>query len=155
MLGPLAVAGLGMALAGCGSSSKKSASPTTAATATTTTNAPPSVTIAQNPKEGAILTDTANRTLYLFTKDNGTASACTSAGCVATWPAYTVTGTPVAGAGVDVSKLSSATGQVPNQVTYYGHLLYYFARDSAPGDVNGVSIPNWFAVGPDGSQVKK
>jgi predicted lipoprotein with Yx(FWY)xxD motif len=113
------------------------------------------VAIAQNPKEGSILTDAAGRTLYVFARDTGTTSACTSQGCVATWPAYTVSGTPRAGAGVDASKLATATGQVPSQVTYFGHLLYYFAHDSAPGDVNGVNIPNWFAVGPDGSQVKK
>ena len=153
MFGALATAGLGMALAACGSSSKTStSSPTTAAPSTT---APPSVAVAQNPKEGGILTDGAGRTLYLFAKDTGTTSACTSQGCTATWPAYTVAGTAVAGTGVASSKLSTATGQVPNQVTYFGHLLYYFARDAAPGDVNGITIPNWFAVGPDGSQVKK
>jgi predicted lipoprotein with Yx(FWY)xxD motif len=111
--------------------------------------------VAQNAKEGAILADSAGRSLYMFTKDTGTTSACTSAGCTATWPAYTASGIPTGGTGVDASKLGTATGQAPNQVTYAGHLLYYFARDTAPGDVNGLTIPNWFLVGPDGSQVKK
>jgi len=152
-LGALAVAAMGMALAGCSSSSKTSTS--SATTVAPTTTAPPSVALAQNAKEGAILTDSAGRSLYLFAKDTGTTSACTSAGCAGTWPAYTVSGTATAGTGLDSSKLGTATGQAPNQVTYAGHLLYYFARDTAPGDVNGLTIPNWFLVGPDGSQVKK
>ena len=119
------------------------------------TTAPPSVKVTQNPKEGAIPTDNAGRSLYLFTRDTGTTSACTSAQCAGAWPAYTATGTPVGGTGVDSTKLATATGQAPNQVTYFGHLLYYFARDTAPGDVNGLTIANWFLVGPDGSQVKK
>src|SRR5438128_435053 len=126
MLTAMGLTVLGMALAGC-SSSKKTSTATTATTAATTTTAPPSVKVTQSSTQGAILTDTSGRSLYLFTKDTGTTSACTSTGCVATWPAYTATGTPVAGAGLDASKLSTATGQVPNQVAYFGHLLYYFA----------------------------
>jgi predicted lipoprotein with Yx(FWY)xxD motif len=157
MLSALGLATVGMAVAGCGSSSKSPTSSATTATtlAPTTTTAPPSVKVTQNPKEGAILTDNAGRSLYLFTKDTGTTSACTAAGCAGAWPAYIATGTPVGGTGVDSTKLATATGQAPNQVTYFGHLLYYFARDTAPGDVNGLTIPNWFLVGPDGSQVKK
>jgi predicted lipoprotein with Yx(FWY)xxD motif len=39
-------------------------------------------------------------------------------------------------------------------VTYYGHLLYYYAGDAAPGDTKGVGIPNWFLLGPRGNQMQ-
>jgi len=154
-LSAVGLAAVAMALAGCSSSKKTSTSTATTEAAVTTTTAPPTVQVTQNAKEGAILTDTAGRSLYVFARDTGTTSACTSAGCIATWPAYTATGTPAPGTGVEGTKLGTATGQVANQVTYFGHLLYYFARDTAPGDTNGLTIPNWFLVGADGSQVKK
>ena len=92
-------------------------------------------------------------TLYFFAKDTGTTSACTGA-CATTWPALTATGTPSSGPGIDKSQVGTANGQVPNQVTYYGHLLYYFSGDSAPGDTKGVGIPNWFLLGPRGDQMQ-
>jgi len=156
MLGAFALAATGMVLAGCSSSSKTPTSTaTTATTSAPSTTAPPSLALAQNPTQGPIITDSAGRSLYLFTRDTGTTSACTSAGCAGTWPAYTATGTATVGTGLEASKVGTATGQVPNQVTYAGHLLYYFARDTAPGQTNGLTIPNWYLVGPDGSQVKK
>lgn len=37
------------------------------------------------------------------------------------------------------------------QVTYNGHLLYYFAGDEAPGDTNGQNVGDvWFVVSPEG-----
>ncbi len=39
-------------------------------------------------------------------------------------------------------------------MTYNGHLLYYFANDAAPGDTNGVGLPNWFAVDPAGEAIE-
>ena len=92
-------------------------------------------------------------TLYFFAKDTGTTSACTGA-CASTWPALTSSGAPTGGPGVEKSQLGTANGQVPNQVTYYGHLLYYFSGDSAPGDTKGVGIPNWFLLGPRGNQMQ-
>jgi hypothetical protein len=58
-------------------------------------------------------------------------------------------GAPLAGPGVDASKLASAHGQV----TYAGHLLYFFAGDQAAGQTNGVSIPSWHAISPTGTPV--
>jgi len=108
-----------------------------------------SVAVADNAKVGAsILVDGSGRTLYLFEKDQGTTSACLDK-CAAAWPAFK--GTPTAGTGVNSSLLSAANGQV----TYNGHLLYYFAADRAPGDANGIGIPAWYTVGPDGNKVDK
>ena len=32
-------------------------------------------------------------------------------------------------------------------------MLYYFAGDQAPGDTNGVGIPEWYPVSPEGEAV--
>ena len=78
-------------------------------------------------------------TLYLFTKDEGTTTACTGE-CAANWPPI-VAEDPTGGDGIDAALLGTADGIEPNQVTYNGHLLYYFANDTAPGDTNGVGLP--------------
>jgi predicted lipoprotein with Yx(FWY)xxD motif len=84
--------------------------------------------------------------------DDGTTSACTG-GCADAWPALTADGDPVGGDGVDASLLGTADGQVPGQVTYDGHLLYTFSGDSAPGDVNGLGIPEWYPVNAQGEAI--
>jgi len=39
------------------------------------------------------------------------------------------------------------------QVTYNGHPLYYYAGDSAAGDVNGEGkLSLWYVITPDGMQ---
>lgn len=125
------------------SSASSSGSPAAASGAT--------VSVATDPKLGQILVGPDGRTLYLFAVETGTTSMCT-AGCAPTWPALAASGTPTGGSGVDASKLGTANGQVANQVTYNGHLLYYFAGDSKPGDVHGTSIPQWYAVTPAGGE---
>ena len=88
--------------------------------------------------------------LYVFDSDHGTSSACTGA-CAPTWPGLTASGTVTTGPLVNKAQVGTATGQVPNQVTYYGHLLYHFAGDTAPGQTNGISIPGWHLLGPVGN----
>jgi predicted lipoprotein with Yx(FWY)xxD motif len=99
------------------------------------------------------LVDADGRTLYVFDQDRGTTTACTGA-CTAAWPPLVADGSPVAGEGVDQAELSTATGIEANQVTYHGHLLYYFAADTAPGDIAGTAIASWWAVSPDGEQIE-
>ena len=88
--------------------------------------------------------------LYVFDSDHGTSSACTGA-CAPTWPGLTASGTVTTGPLVNKAQVGTANGQVPNQVTYYGHLLYHFAGDTAPGQTNGISIPGWHLLGPVGN----
>jgi len=109
------------------------------------------VMVADNPALGNILVDSNGMTLYLFLKDNGTTTACTGS-CVQNWPAL-ISSSPSAGSGADASLLGTAPGT--NQVTYNGHLLYTFAKDANPGDVNGEGLLNaWYAVSPTGDPVK-
>jgi predicted lipoprotein with Yx(FWY)xxD motif len=148
MLG-LAVAALGLGLTACGSDSPavKSGGVADGQPAAAT------VAVADNPAQGSILVDGQGRTLYLFEQDKGTTSACTGA-CAQVWPALTAAA-PTAGTGADASLLGTASGQVTQQVTYGGHLLYTYSGDAAPGDVKGVGIPGWYPVNPSGAKVDK
>ena len=147
----LTVAALGMVLTACGSGG--SGHPAASQAASVGGGQPgAALSVAQNPTQGSILVDSAGHTLYLFEKDHGTTSACTGA-CAQIWPGFSAGATPGAGAGVDAAKLATASGQVPSQVTYNGHLLYTFSGDKAPGDVNGISIPDWYPVSPSGNKV--
>jgi predicted lipoprotein with Yx(FWY)xxD motif len=69
------------------------------------------------------------------------------------WPALTATGSVTAAPGITAAQVVTATGQVADQVTYFGHLLYYFSGDTAPGQTNGVGKPDWFLLGPVGNQM--
>ena len=108
---------------------------------------------------GSLLTDGKGRTVYLFTRDAGTTSSCSS-GCLSVWPPVT-SSTPVhAGTGVSTSLLGStpgAGGQM--QITYSGHPLYYYVGDINAGDTNGEQLNQfgglWFAVSPSGMQVSR
>ncbi len=168
-----------LALAACGSSSKKAAtSPTTASAgssattaasggyggggATATTTAATATTTATGSTSGAtvqvatvgtlgkVLVTADGHTLYLFEKDTGTTSAC-MAQCMGAWPPYTSMNAPTAGTGVTAAKLTTATGSAPHQVVYNGHLLYEFSGDKKAGDANGVGIPSWYPVTPQGT----
>jgi predicted lipoprotein with Yx(FWY)xxD motif len=149
----LTVAALGLTLTACGSGGSGHPAASQAGQVNSgQSGAAAALSVAQNPSQGSILVDSAGHTLYLFEKDHGTSSACTGA-CAQIWPGYSAGATPNAGSGVDAAKLSTASGQVPAQVTYNGHLLYTFSGDKAPGDVNGVGIPDWYPVSPSGSKV--
>ena len=178
LIGALALAAL---LSACSSSSKTSTAASTTSTgagATTTasssTTAGPTTTQSQasaiaalakvgpatatgktvslaKDSHGIFLIGPNGHTLYIFTKDQGTTSACTSGQCKQFWPALTDMATPTAGPGITVSKVSTADGQVAHQVTYYGHLLYYFKGDTAPGQTSGLSIPDFYLLGPFGN----
>lgn len=104
---------------------------------------------------GDILVDPDGRTVYLFLNDTDGESTCYD-DCEANWPPLVAGGDPVAGDGVDASKLGTTErtdGTV--QVTYGGMPLYHFAGDEAAGDTNGQEIGDvWYVVAPDGSPVE-
>lgn len=161
------VAAAAMVMAACGSSSsdyKAQDTPTTGRSTTTATTAANgsgaplsadlTVRVAATTKYGEVLVGPNGHTLYLFEEDQDLASACTG-GCATVWPALTASGTPSADTAVASSKLKTADGQAPNQVAYNGHLLYYYAGDTAEGDVNGTAIPSWYPVNPAGDKVDR
>jgi predicted lipoprotein with Yx(FWY)xxD motif len=111
------------------------------------------IAVATDAALGDFLVDGQGRTVYLFEADSGTTTACTG-DCATNWPPVIADGAPTGGDGVDAAELGTADGIEPNQVTYNGHLLYYFIGDSAPGDTNGVGIPAWYAVDPNGDAIE-
>jgi predicted lipoprotein with Yx(FWY)xxD motif len=153
----VASAGLLVACGGSSSKSSKSKSSSTTSKASTATSAPASTAAGPATVKtgqtgiGTVLTDADGKTLYLFANDQGTTSAV-PANIQAAWPPLTVTGAPVAGDGVDASKLTAApqpNGQT--WATYNGHLLYRFSGDMSPGQTNGHKLGNvWYAIGPQG-----
>ena len=163
-----AVAVLGLVAAACGDDDDDGATDTTAAaadatsgdTATATSAAEGSApaggeaTVATAESDlGTILVDGEGLTLYLFMPDAQGAPTC-EADCAAAWPA--LVGPATAGEGADDSLLATATraDDGSEQVTYNGWPLYYFAQDSAPGDVNGQEVGDvWYVVSPEGEAI--
>ncbi|HKV83320.1 MAG TPA: hypothetical protein VJN88_02110 [Ktedonobacterales bacterium] len=89
------------------------------------------------------------KTLYYFTADTATQSACTS-GCSSTWPALLVP----SGANIGQTSLPGALSMVSTgngaQVEYNGHLLYMFSGDQSASDAKGEGIlGKWFVATPD------
>lgn len=104
------------------------------------------------PGAGPYLTDGDGRAVYLFTADSAGTSACYDA-CAEAWPPL-------------MARNGGATAEVPaiqqsligtterrdggRQVTYGGHPLYYFARDTGPGDTAGQDVHGqggeWYLV---------
>ena len=108
---PVAVAGLALIAAGCGSAGTTSAgsgsgyaAPAAAATSAASTQADTVAT--RHTGLGNVLVDAQGRTLYLFEKDKGMTSTCSGA-CASIWPPLTATKV-VAGSGLSAAKLSVA-----------------------------------------------
>ena len=105
---------------------------------------------------GKFLTGEDGRTLYLFTPDTATTSACNT-GCVDSWPPFTVEAdeTVTGGDGVTGTFGTITREDGKMQVTYNSHPLYYFSGDQAAGDTNGQGLNSkWYVVNADGEAVK-
>jgi predicted lipoprotein with Yx(FWY)xxD motif len=99
---------------------------------------------------GIWLTDSAGRTLYLYTRDKGTKSECYGA-CANLWPPLTATGPVTISGKYTVPRDLGVTTRTDGtkQVTYGGHPLYYYAGDTAPGQTEGQGVGGvWFLIGP-------
>jgi predicted lipoprotein with Yx(FWY)xxD motif len=106
---------------------------------------------------GQILVDAEGRTLYLFKKDTGAASACAGE-CAGDWPPLRTSGDPTAAGGANPSQLGTTKrADGSPQVTYSGHPLYLYEGDKKPGDTNGQGSTafgaGWYALSPTGDQV--
>ncbi len=86
----------------------------------------------------AILTDTKGFTLYYLTSDTLTSSACTDA-CAMNWPPVLSDATPTGPSSLK-GTLAAVRTVNGSQVSYNGHLLYRYAADAAPGQINGYKL---------------
>lgn len=109
---------------------------------------------------GEYLVDANGRTLYIFTADSGDQSACVGE-CAEAWPPLITTGDPRAVApGLDEDKLGTITREDGSlQVTYAGHPLYYFEKDSEEVEVSGQDVASfggeWYLIAPDGTLIEE
>ena len=142
------------ALAACGGQATSSGSSATSS-ATTLPTASPSVSgspvvMAQTVgSNGTILVAGSNgMTLYTFSNDQPGVSNC-KGGCATIWPPLTVPSgqTPSGGSGVTGALATISRDDGSLQVTYKGLPLYFFHKDSKPGDTNG-HYTNWELVTP-------
>jgi predicted lipoprotein with Yx(FWY)xxD motif len=98
------------------------------------------------PGLGTYLTDGTGKTLYYFARDGPGATACTGS-CLTNWPAFS-SGPLVAPSFLKAADFSG--GKRPDgamQSFYQDRPLYYFAKDTKPGDTNGQGVINaWFVA---------
>jgi predicted lipoprotein with Yx(FWY)xxD motif len=142
---------IALMVAACGSTSSSGygtiggTTPTTVPTSSASMLKTASVTV--NGKSATILTNAQGMTLYYFTPDTTTTSACTGA-CAGSWPPllFTGTGSPTSATSLPgtLTVVTDANGQ---QVEYNGHQLYTYSGDTAPGQTNGEGKGGkWFAA---------
>jgi predicted lipoprotein with Yx(FWY)xxD motif len=91
--------------------------------------------------------------LYMFNQDTPQHSACTGV-CARQWTPL-INHAPQAGSGVTQANLGTFTRpENTMQVTYFGHQLYYFSGDTAPGQANGQNnSASWFLVNASGKPI--
>jgi predicted lipoprotein with Yx(FWY)xxD motif len=143
--------GLGTVAAACNSG------PVTTLSSPPTTNSSFALTIQRSPA-GPILATGTGATLYDFGPDSPTHSACLNVGCVYQWPPLLSTETLLVGPGVDralVGTVRRPDGST--QLTYNGHPLYTYIRDTGAGAVTGQGIDqdggSWYVLDPAGNEV--
>ena len=104
---------------------------------------------------GTFLVDGKGMTLYMYVPDTAGVSTCYDK-CAVAWPPQLTTGAPTASGGADKSKLSTtARTDGATQVKYGDWPLYYWVKDTAPGDTTGQGVQDvWYVVGVDGQPIK-
>ena len=126
----------------CGGAS--SSAPT--ATAKPTPTPEPTVSVADSSL-GKILIAASNKmTLYTYMRDTADTSNCYDQ-CAANWPAFTITGEPIPGAGITGKLALAARKDGQKQLTWNSKPLYFYNKDTKPGDVLGQNVGTvWFVV---------
>ncbi|QHC65008.1 hypothetical protein GSU69_19345 (plasmid) [Rathayibacter festucae] len=146
------LAGCSTAAGSAASSEAPADSPSATASASAETAA---LTTASSPL-GEIITDEAGYTVYTFTKDtqNSGSSSCYDE-CATTWPAVSASSTTAAdGITGEVGSITRTDGTT--QLTVDGWPVYRFAKDTAPGQVNGQGVKDaWYVLLPDGTMNKE
>jgi predicted lipoprotein with Yx(FWY)xxD motif len=149
---------LAAALAACGGSPGTSPTSASPAPASSASDAPASTAELKTASStaGDIVVAANGMSVYLFTKDvkDSGKSACEGA-CVAAWPAVTTDSDAPAVDGVSGTIGTIPTADGKKQITINGMPVYYFAKDTAPGDVKGQGVNDvWYLVSPSGEMVK-
>ena len=147
-----------LGLAACGSSGNSGSAAASSSGSSAASSAGGSVTVTTaSGSMGTYLTDGSGRALYLWMADTGSTSTCNGA-CATAWPPLKASGTPQAtGSAVasDLGTTKRADGSM--QVTYKGHPLYYFIKDTGSGETKGEGSngfgAKWWLVDPSGNAI--
>lgn len=138
------------------SSSAASSSSTASASASATQPSAAVDVKTASSSAGNIVVDAKGMSLYFFTKDTkdtGT-SACTGS-CLVQWPPLTTTSGSPAAEGVTGKLGTITTPDGKKQVTLNGMPLYYYVKDTKPGDVLGQGVGGvWYLSDPSGAMIK-
>jgi predicted lipoprotein with Yx(FWY)xxD motif len=109
-------------------------------------------------KLGRILVNAQGRTLYMFAADKHGKSTCYGQ-CATFWPPLLTNSAHVTGTGVTASLLGTTKrtdGKL--QITYNGHPLYLFLKDTKSGQTNGEGLNAsgglWWVISPAGAVIK-
>ncbi|MDN4644289.1 COG4315 family predicted lipoprotein [Arthrobacter sp. PsM3] len=153
---------------GTGTSTTSAAATTTSAAATTppgsaaagSAPAPAPASAATDLKvadssAGRIVVDGKGMSVYVYAKDvkDSGRSACTG-GCLQSWPpVLAAAGTPTAD-GVTGTVGTIATPDGKKQLTINGMPVYYYAKDTAAGDILGQGVGSvWHLIAPSGEMI--
>jgi predicted lipoprotein with Yx(FWY)xxD motif len=107
---------------------------------------------------GPILVDARGHSLYLFEADKGPKSTCYGK-CATFWPPLITTAAPRAAKGVEASLLGTTKRRHGRlQVTYRGHPLYTFLKDTRAGQTAGENLDffggEWYVLSAAGRKVE-
>jgi len=103
-----------------------------------------------NGKPAWVLTNSKGMTLYWYKPDTASKVACTG-GCAKNWPPMAAPSGTLA----STNPVPGTLGTIANpaggtMLTYNGHPLYTYIKDTKPGDVVGENVGKvWFAATPD------
>lgn len=128
-----------------GSSSSGTSSSSTGSQSTSSTTAVIKIGTAKvSGKSTTVLENSQGHTLYYFTKDTPTHSACdANKTCSALWHALKAGSVP------KVSGASGTFSLLKGQVEYNGHPLYAYTGDTAPGQAKGEGLfKEWWVATP-------
>jgi predicted lipoprotein with Yx(FWY)xxD motif len=101
-----------------------------------------------------ILTDAQGMTLYYLTNEIQAAPICTRT-CATVWPPALAgaAGPAALAANPALSPMVVVTDANGTQLSYHGHLLYRYSKDTAPGQLNGDRVRDswgtWAVATPD------
>jgi len=143
-----------LAVSGCGTSDLGGDPGSTAELPGADETASATLSVAEDTRAGAVVTDSGGYTLYSYTGDSAQPSASTCTGeCAEQWPPALVDG-KASTEGIDkglIGRMERPDGET--QLTLSGWPLYRFSGDVDPGDVNGQGADGtWFAMKPAGTR---
>ena len=109
---------------------------------------------ARQTRYGRILVDGRGMTIYVAARDNADFESMCNGPCTREWPPLFTNGQVNAGPGVNSAWLGTiGRTDGPTQVEYNGWPLYYYARDTEPGDTKGQRVVSngttWYVLDAD------